>query len=372
MAEIKLPQLDDTTEDERLEEMKALIHTFTPEWTDHSKSEPGMGLLQLMVWLAGQLQYRMNQIPDKMYLAFCKMLGFELREGEPAVTTLQFTLSAPQTFDVTIPAGTEVSTRQTESEDAVTFVTDEVLTIPAGETIGTVSATCTEDGEVGRVGANTLVILNEPIPYVKSVTNPEAASGGVEPESIDELKERAPVEIKIQDRAVADEDHVTLAKKASDNVGRAWTLPLYDPSLPDQETEGHTTVVIIPEGGGTASSSLLEDVKDYLDSRRLTATRLHVISADLVTVAVQATVVRESNYTDSEVEANIIKALDEFLSEEQWTAGRSVYPYEIAAIIENAEGVDHLESLDYPTDTITLTKAQVTTPGSHVITIKTS
>lgn len=371
MAEIQLPNLDDTTENERLEQMKALIPRYTPEWTDHSMSEPGMGFLQLMVWLAGQIQYRLNQIPDKAYLSFLKMLGFELDDGEAATVDLQFTLTAAQSFDITIPAGTEVSTRQTETESAITFKTNEVLTIPAGSTTGTVSATCTQIGEVGNVGANTLIILNEPIPYVKSVTNPQAASGGIDAESLDSLKARAPTEIKIQDRAVADEDHATLAMRASEGVGRAWTLPLYDPAQPGQEIEGHTTVVIIPAGGGTASSELLNTVKSYLEKRRLTASRLHVISADLVEIAVQATVAKESGYTDAEVQQNVINALDAFLDEESWQAGRSVYVYEVASVIEQAAGVDHVESISYPTNTITLTKTQVTTPGSHNITIQT-
>lgn len=370
MAEIQLPNLDDTTENERLEQMKALIPRYTPEWTDHSMSEPGMGFLQLMVWLAGQIQYRLNQIPDKMYLAFLKMLGFKLAEGKPAKVNLEFTLSAPQTFDITIPAGTAVSTRQTETRPAVTFVTDEVLVIPAGQTKGTVSATCTQVGEVGRVGANTLVILNESIPYIRSVTNPQPAIGGVEPESLESLKARAPVEIKIQDRAVADEDHAVLAKRATENVGRAWTLSLYDPARPNEEAEGHTTVVIIPAGGGTASAELLNEVRSYLDARRLTSSRLHVISADLVEVAVQAIVVRKKSFTDEEVRTNVINALNDFLDEEKWEAGRSVYVYEIASVIEQAIGVDHVEAITYPTSTIMLTKTQVTTPGQHIITIQ--
>lgn len=367
--EIKLPNLDDTTEDERLEEMKALIPIYTPEWTDHSMSEPGMGFLQLMVWLYGQVQYRLNQIPDKAYLAFLKMLGFALAPGEPARADLEFTITGPQTFDLVIPAGTEVSTRRTESSPAVAFMTDQVLTIPRGELGGVVSATCTQYGKTGQVGANTITIMRDPIPYVRSVTNPEAATGGAEPEELESLKARAPLEIKVQDRAVASEDHWVLARRATESVGRAWTLPLYDPSLPDEETEGHTTVAIVPAGGGIASLGLLQEIREYLDERRLTASRLHVISAELVEVVVDAVVVRKPGYTDEEVKTAIVDALDTFLDEEKWPAGRDVYLYELATVIENTAGVDHVEELSNPVTTIQLTKTQVTTPGSYSITI---
>ena len=45
---------------------------------------------------------------------------------------------------------------------------------------------------MGNVGRGTLTVLKSSIPYVDTVANRRAATGGVEPESIDNAKLRGP------------------------------------------------------------------------------------------------------------------------------------------------------------------------------------
>jgi len=57
------------------------------------------------------------------------MIGMQLEAPQPARADVAFRLSAPQPGPVTIPRGTEVATVRTETREAVTFTTDEDLTI---------------------------------------------------------------------------------------------------------------------------------------------------------------------------------------------------------------------------------------------------
>ena len=45
-------QLDNRTFEQLATELRRRIPAYTPEWTDHNDSDPGITLLQLFSWLA--------------------------------------------------------------------------------------------------------------------------------------------------------------------------------------------------------------------------------------------------------------------------------------------------------------------------------
>jgi predicted phage baseplate assembly protein len=78
------PKLDDRTYQQLLDQLVRRIPVYTPEWTDHNASDPGITLLQLFSYLGEQLLYRFNQIPDKNYVEFLRLIGVTLRPASSA------------------------------------------------------------------------------------------------------------------------------------------------------------------------------------------------------------------------------------------------------------------------------------------------
>ncbi|NUQ72149.1 MAG: baseplate J/gp47 family protein [Polyangiaceae bacterium] len=72
---IPLPDLDDKTFDELVEEARASIPQLYPGWTDHNPSDPGITLLELFAWLTEIVVYRVGRIPDSSHAAFLKLLA---------------------------------------------------------------------------------------------------------------------------------------------------------------------------------------------------------------------------------------------------------------------------------------------------------
>src|SRR6185437_4962027 len=127
------PILDDRRFQDIVDEAKSRIPRYCPEWTDHNVSDPGIALIELFAWMTDMLLYRVNQVPDKMYVKFLELIGVTLQQPRAAVAPLTFYLSAPQPTDVVIAAGTEVATVRTDTSPAITFTTEQALTIrPAG------------------------------------------------------------------------------------------------------------------------------------------------------------------------------------------------------------------------------------------------
>lgn len=123
------PNLDDRRFQDIVDEAKRLIPRYCPQWTDHNVSDPGIALLELFAWMTEMTLYRLNQVPDVLYVKFLELMGIRLFPGASARTHVTFWLAAPQPQPIRIAAGTQVGTVRTGSEQAVVFLTDEELEI---------------------------------------------------------------------------------------------------------------------------------------------------------------------------------------------------------------------------------------------------
>lgn len=125
LADIKL---DDRRFEDLVAEARRRIPGYTPEWTDHNDSDPGMTLVHLFAWLAEMILWRLNRVPDKNFVKFLELIGIELRPPTPAQAELSFTLSAPDLDQgVLVPKGTRVVLAEQADATPVIFETDDNL-----------------------------------------------------------------------------------------------------------------------------------------------------------------------------------------------------------------------------------------------------
>ncbi|HKE97853.1 MAG TPA: putative baseplate assembly protein [Actinomycetes bacterium] len=123
------PNLDDRRFQDLVDDAKRLVQRRCPEWTDHNVSDPGVTLIETFATMVDQLLYRLNRVPDRLYVRFLELLGVRLFPPSAARADVTFWLSAPQPEPVRVPVGTEVATVRTESEEAVGFSVVEDLAI---------------------------------------------------------------------------------------------------------------------------------------------------------------------------------------------------------------------------------------------------
>src|SRR5947209_4124534 len=107
------PRLDDLTYDRTFEELKRRIPVYAPEWTNHNDSDPGITLLQLFSYLAEQVGYRLNRVPEKAQIALLQLLGVRLQPAHAAATKLALLLADPPSLEgYTLGAGTRVKAKK--------------------------------------------------------------------------------------------------------------------------------------------------------------------------------------------------------------------------------------------------------------------
>lgn len=122
---LPVPNLDDRTFQDLVDEAKRLIPRYCPEWTDHNVSDPGVTLIELFAWMVESLLYRLNQVPDLHYIKLMELIGLKLHEPTAAQVPITFWLTAPQPQDVIIPRASEVATDRREGTEQVTFATND-------------------------------------------------------------------------------------------------------------------------------------------------------------------------------------------------------------------------------------------------------
>jgi predicted phage baseplate assembly protein len=123
------PNLDDRRFQDLVDDAKRMVMRRCPEWTDHNVSDPGVTLIETFAFMTDQLLFRLNQVPDRLYVKFLELIGLRLIPATPAQVDVTFWLSAPAITSVGIPAGTSVATMRTETDESIVFSTNQDMQI---------------------------------------------------------------------------------------------------------------------------------------------------------------------------------------------------------------------------------------------------
>ncbi len=125
------PNLDDRRFQDLVDDAKRLVQRRCPEWTDHNVSDPGVTLIETFAFMTDQLLYRLNRVPDRLYVKFLELIGVRLLPPTPARVPVTFWLATPAISRIALHPGTEAATIRTDLDETVVFaLVDELEIIP--------------------------------------------------------------------------------------------------------------------------------------------------------------------------------------------------------------------------------------------------
>lgn len=243
-------------------------------------------------------------------------------------------------------AGTFISAGALVASEKTQFYTREDCTIGSGGT-ATVAVVCVEPGEVGNVAVGAITRMPVTLSGVTSVTNSAATTGGTERETDDELRERTYLKIQSPGTSGNKHDYINWAMSV-DGVGGAKCTPLWDGA-------GTVKVVIVNASGEAASTTLVNDVKAYIETVRPVGASVTVVSATAIEIEVTAKLVLKSGYNLTNVGKAVTAAITEYLRSFR-LSGTYVSYARIGAIILSTEGVEDYKNLAIGRDEITDTE----------------
>jgi hypothetical protein len=184
-------------------------------------------------------------------------------------------------------------------------------------------------GTVGNVGSNTITQLGSPITGVASVTNSQPTTGGANAFTLAQIRAAIPASLQTANRAVTLSDISTLATQVP-GVQLASALA---------STYQLINLYIAPFGGWMPSSTLVQQVQNYLQNLVMVNTSVTVLNPSYVGVNLTATVYVAPQYNATTVEQNVITALQTALSLGTVGFGSRVSLSAMYSVIDTTPGV---------------------------------
>lgn len=120
---LPVPNLDDRTFRQLVDEAVKQIPVHAPEWTDHNAHDPGLTMLELFAWLAEMQLYSLNRIDDRHRLKYLQLLGVKPTAARSAKVELTFEGRG------SVAAGSRVIAGPPDSGEQLVFETDQALEV---------------------------------------------------------------------------------------------------------------------------------------------------------------------------------------------------------------------------------------------------
>lgn len=182
----------------------------------------------------------------------------------------------------------------------------------------------------GNVGPGTIVELVDIVAGATEVTNANAASGGADAESNDQIRVNAPRSLSALNRAVTLKDYANLAlqvsgiaKAVATNVGTA------------------VTVHLAPFGGGNAAAAKKTEVSAYLDERKMINHTVALADPTYLPLTITVDVDVLPNYSRAVVALAAENAINNLLSFENVDFGYRISLSKIYDVVQSVPGVNY-------------------------------
>lgn len=338
-------------------------------------------LLEIMSRMAADQAEVASKIPTDIFRYFGQsVLNLPPSNATRAAFDVVFTVQDAAGY--TLPGASDPSgvvTQVSVRDDAGVIHGFELLTsliITAGQTSGVAEVTAVEVGslhtDLDLTDDNVNMITS--LSYVTNVTPVSSATGGGEDAETDsEYLNRLVDQYQLLAlTAVTPEDFRILAI-SHPSVGRAVAIDLYDPNFPTVLTERTVTVAVIDGDGNAVSAGVRTEVADLLSDTREINFKTYVIGPTYTLIDVSVTVQALPGTDTEALDVTIEDAIRSYLDPGSWGGDSSdpafwrmvatVRYLELAAVVENVQGVDYTTTLSLSVGGGTLATADVPLTG---------
>ncbi len=210
-------------------------------------------------------------------------------------------------------------------------------------------------GLSGNVGPDTLrhiasndaaLVSDLSHPVIVSLRNPLPAVGGLDPETINSVRESAPYAFRVQERAVTPDDYGVMAKKSDTTIQRAMGTFRW--------TGSWQTVFISvdPKGSETLPAATKTNIQQKMEYYRMAGHDVEVDAAIYVSLEIEMTVCVTPGYFASDVGLALLDVLSSrqlpdgtrgAFYPDNFTFGQTVYLSPIYARAQATPGVNSVD-----------------------------
>jgi predicted phage baseplate assembly protein len=213
----------------------------------------------------------------------------------------------------------------------------------------------TGGGAAGNVGAGTLTSLRTSLPYIARVQNLAPARGGVDAETVENVKRRGPQSLRAGGRAVTVSDFERLTAQADSRVARVRCLPpvtagdpvrlLVVPAIRQPPEMLQLDHFALPD-------DMIRRIGGYLDDRRILGSKVEVGTPYYQGVTVAALLSARPGRPPSLVQDRAMRALYDFINPISggpdglgWAFDVDLNSAQVYQLLEAIEGVERVDEV---------------------------
>lgn len=200
-------------------------------------------------------------------------------------------------------------------------------------------------GRRGNIGSDALAHVVTTDLNITGARNPLPARGGVEPESIERVRQNAPVAFRTQERAVTPEDYARIVGEFPE-VQRAaasfrWTGSWYT-----------VYITVDRRNGLPADDEFEERLRQHIERYRMAGHDIEIDAPEFVPLEIELTVCVKPDYFRSQVRAALLEIFSSrvlangqlgLFHPDNFTFGQTIYLSPLVAAAQNVEGVESVE-----------------------------
>lgn len=257
------------------------------------------------------------------------LVGVSRLQADYATCTVQFTLSNAQPQAVQIPAGTRVT-----PDGTLFFATESLLTIPSGQTTGTVTVQATEAGaQYNGYLPGQINMLVDGISFINAVSNTTASSGGADIEDDASYKERirmAPLSYSVAGPSGAYE---YFALSADPSVGDVYVVRLSPGTVGIYVVK---TGGVIPESEDPVLNAVLTACDDKTRRPLTDSVQVMPAVAENVTISAQYWIAESNQAIAASIQTAVTQAVEDYKAWQTEQIGRAINPDELRKRMLNA------------------------------------
>jgi len=313
---------------------------------------------------------------DTPYLLKLKKVQYRFATRLRNSTTLQIQFGAGTTSDsdeVIIPnpdnVGIGLPFKQTKLTTAFTpsnFLFTKTYGVAPSNTTLTFRY-LTGGGISSNVAANTLTRLNATPTFLNTnlvtvtansiytslaVTNPEAASGGGDGDTIEEIRQNASSNFSSQLRNVTQDDYLVRALSMPakyGNIAKAYIEPTKIQSISPGESNGILDLYVLTKDINnklnTASQALKQNLSTYLSQYRMINDAINIKDGFIINIGVDFDIIVLPNYNNNDVLTRCITTLQSYFSVDKWQINQPIILRELYILLDKVEGVQTVKNI---------------------------
>lgn len=190
-------------------------------------------------------------------------------------------------------------------------------------------------GSAGNIATNNFTTVPQNIQIIDSkitINNVIPATGGSDYETFNMLKNHIPLSIKTLGVAITKEDFEAIAKMVG-GVDKAYA---------NYVCGRYVEIYITPDGGGEASSALLDSVEKTISKSKVITTSIEVLSTHKSQVFLDMTITGKKSFKSNDISNQVKKALTTAYDYNNSDINKSVRLSDIYALVDNQSMVDYL------------------------------